>query len=141
MAEFSLKNMVFRSGRMELRKQFHVQRRIGIVYPAFAAAKAIIEGDAITGPPVAINYITNAMLRLNDADWDFVIDACLDLVHVQQGQLWVPLKTQGTNTLQFNDLGLDDLNLIIFNVLYEHFAPFIAALPSLVSAITGKTSA
>ena len=135
MADFKIKERAFRSGRIELRKQFHVQRRLGVVYPAFAGAKAVMNAD----PIMAASYITNAMMRLSDEDWDFVIDACLDVVAVYQGgDLWVPVKTVGAKTMQFSDLGLVDLNMIVFNVIYENFAPFIDALPSLVSAITDK---
>ena len=86
-------------------------------------------------------FVTNALMRLSDEDWDFVIDACLDLVKVQQANMWVPIKTVGAKTMQFADFTLADLDIIIFNVLYEHFAPFIDALPSLISAVTDKVSA
>lgn len=136
MADFTIKGRSYRSGKIDLIKQFHIQRRLGVIYPAFAAAKAVMAVDKI----VAAGYITNAMVRLSDADWDFVIDECLAVVKVEQAAtLWVDLKTRGAPTLQFADITLEDLNLIVFNVLFEHFAPFIDALPSLISAITSSS--
>ena len=134
MAEFTIKGRAYRSGKMDLRKSFFVRNRIAVVYPAFAGAKAVMGSD----PILAAGYITSAMRRLSDEDWAYVIDACLDLVQVQQGSMMVPIKTQGASTLQFADMTLDDVDLIVFNVLFEHYAPFIGALPSLISAIMDK---
>ena len=131
MADFKMGPYVCRSGRMDLFKQFHVQRRISIIYPAFAGAKAVYKTD----PIIAMSYITSAMMRLSDADWDFVLHACLDVVQVQQGNAWCPIKTSGTTQLQYADLQLANLNMLLYHVIYEHFAPFIDALPLMASTI------
>lgn len=132
MAEFSVKNVPFRTSKMDLRKQFHIQRRIALIYPGLLGAKAVMETD----PLLAVGYVSTSLNRLGDDDWDFVMDACLETVQVMQAQnMWVNLKTSGARTLQF-DLTLADLDLIIFHVLFDTLGPFIDALPSLRSEIS-----
>lgn len=133
MADFAVNGVQFRSAKMDLRKQFHVQRRIALIYPALLGAKAVMESD----PLLAVGYVSTAINRLGDEDWDFILNACLEVVQVQQAAtLWVNIKTAGADTLQFNNLTLADLDLIVFNVLFENLGPFIDALPSLSSAIS-----
>lgn len=130
MVDFTINGRTFRSSKMELRKQFHVHRRIALIYPAFLGARAVMDND----PLLAVGYISSAVNRLNDGDWDFIMDACLDVVKVQQAEnLWVDVKTKGTSLLQFQDITLTDLDLVMLYVIEENLGPFIDALPSLTS--------
>lgn len=131
MADFTVNGIACKSGKMDLWAQMHVQRRIAVAYPALAGAVKIFKAD----PILASGYVTQALSRLSNEDWDFIVNNSLDQVQVLQKEHWVPLKTKGQNTLQFPNIALPDLYLIIFNVLFDHYAPFIDALPSLVSAV------
>jgi hypothetical protein len=134
MANFTIKAREFRTNKIDLFKQLQIEKRIALVFPAFAGARAVVEQD----PIIAAGYITNALHRLPDDDMIFVINECLAAVQVRQAtDMWVDLKTRGANSLQFSDIELEDLHLIVAYVLVENFAPFIAALPSLISSILG----
>lgn len=133
MAKFTIKGNVYSSGKIDLFKQLQLEKRIGPVYPALAAAKAVSNAD----PMVGLGYVTSSFNRMSDEDLLFVVNECLAVVQVQQGEgLWVQIKTPGSQSLQFDDLTLSDIHLIVFYVLKETFEPFIAALPDLVSVVT-----
>ena len=80
MAQFTIKGKVYRSEKIDLFKQIQIEKRIGMVYPALAAARAIYEFD----PVVALGYVTTAMNRMSDDDLVFVNQMVCDIMEEVQ---------------------------------------------------------
>lgn len=124
MAEFVISDRHYRSHQIPVRKQFHVLRRMGSLYPSIVVAETLKASD----PVLAISSVAQALSHLSDTDTDFVLDACLAVTVVKQAEnLWVPI-VNASGDFQFKELGITDLLQICRAVLEENFGPFIRGL-------------
>lgn len=135
MADFTVKGKNYRSAKMDVIKQFHVLRRMGPLYPNLMAALRLKNED----PMMAISFGVTAMSKLSDEDFNFILSACLSSCQINQGgQLWVALMAN--NTLMFQDLVLEELLEISWNILRDNFEAFILALLEKVSGAQAKVA-
>lgn len=123
MPKFSVNGMEFSSSRMPVRRQFHVARKLGAIFPAIVQALAYREKD----PLLAATCIAGSLCRIPDVEADFILDACLSIVQLRQGDQWVSIVTP-SGEMMFDSINLMTLNTIVWNVLVDHFASFMDAL-------------
>jgi hypothetical protein len=85
-------------------------------------------------PEKVFEPVAQAISGLTDADSEYVLNACLDQVQIQQGQIWS--KVRVNNRLMFEFIGLAEMMQITFAVLQDNFASFFHGLPAPSSANT-----
>lgn len=118
----------YRIGRMDVRKQFHVARRIG------PAMLGFLGGSMIKGAKLAdmIGPVINALSKMSDEDSDYVLDQCMAVVsRAENGGEWARIVAPGGG-MMFQDIGLPQMLKLAQEVLSENLRGFfpIAALGS-----------
>lgn len=110
----------YRIGRMDVRKQLHVSRRLGPAMLGLLASSQMkgFNLTAMIGPSV------DALSKMSDEDTDYVIDQCLGVVQREQanGQ-WAPIRASHGG-LMFQDIGLMQMLNLTRAVLAENLKDF-----------------
>lgn len=137
--EFEIDGKTFRVvGLMEPKKAWNVARRL---MPLGGALKELLplalqfRGGEINSDNVAaalslLEPITQYLSRMPDADSDFVIDACLDVVQFKTGQDrgWVRIATGGQ--LMFEWITMPMMIRMTVEVVRENLTTFFPGLAS-----------
>ncbi|MGI4851695.1 MAG: phage tail assembly chaperone [Janthinobacterium lividum] len=138
----------FSIGRMPVRKQFHVARRLAPLMssmvgqldalrsaPAPLAETGADKLDSILSR-LKIAPIADALADMNDADCDYILDACLDVVSIKQGERMFPLMRGGR--MMFDFITMPQMLQIAAEVVKQDLAGFMtgggSASPGLSAA-------
>jgi hypothetical protein len=160
MAEFQAGSHTYRTEkRMAAREQWHVLRRLGPVMTAFK--EIILAADDRLAPPpadatedekqVAFARMTSvaldaavplaeAVAKMENKDWDYVIDACFQVVNravkAENGSIvsWQKLWNEAAGQPQFQDLDMLEMIGIVRHVLTENLSGFFGDLQSGLAA-------
>lgn len=126
MTEFEINGVQYRAQTMDARQQFHVARRIisMLVPPEGVADKDKGDKDGIIA---ALDGFADKLSTLPDAQLDYVIDACLDIVSRKDGGTWSPIRRAGA---MMYDLDLYTLGAIVYHVVRRQLGGFFASLPA-----------
>ncbi|MGI4812802.1 MAG: phage tail assembly chaperone [Janthinobacterium lividum] len=111
---------LYRIGRMDVRKQFHVARRIG------PAMLGFLGGSMVKGAQLStmIGPVVDALSKMSDEDSDYVIDRCLAVVaRAQNGGEWARV-TAPDGGLMFQDIDLPQMLKLAQAVLAENLRGF-----------------
>jgi hypothetical protein len=144
----------YKIGRMSAMRQFHVTRRLTAVLAgvgesfgeiqrqggssAFAQAAASMrsgaEPEQRTEVVRVVRPILEAIARMPDADAEFVVNACLEVVErdVGGGKGWARVMPQ-PGVLMFADVEMPAMLAITFHVLRANLADFFFDLLSELS--------
>lgn len=125
MTEIEINGVQYRSDRMDAKKQFHVARRLA---PLLAGLGGALKGDK-AGFSEFIGPIAEALSKMSDEDTDYVIDACLRLVHRRQGEVWQAVTTR-SGDLMFDDIDLPVMLRLTVAVIQQSLGGFFPAGPS-----------
>lgn len=130
MGDFTVAGHQFKCGKMGAFQQFHVARRLapilGSLKEAFASAgagKGMTDGELLE---VIFEPMANAISRMSDEDAEYVLNACLDTVQMQQGTVWVRIRSG--KQMMFDFIGLPEMMQITVAVLQDNFANFFSGL-------------
>lgn len=130
MAEFEIKGVTYRSGKMVGLTQIHVLRRASpIIAPLFKGLKGGIT------PEVASSVI-DGLSGLEDDKLNYILDKTLAVVEMKQdGQRWAKIKASDGLTFMFNDIRDNGLLILRISteVLYDNYYPLFLEAPLLFS--------
>lgn len=122
MSDIEVNGNVYRIGRMDARKQFHVSRRLA---PLLAGI-----GGAISGKKADVTAtfqpIAEALAQMSDEDTDYILDNCLAVVSRQQGNQFAPVMARGGN-MMFEDIDLPTMMQLTISVIRENLGGFFPA--------------
>lgn len=139
MTEFEIGGVQYRAATMDARRQFHVARRLSMLFKAPASALQSLNVKTNDGTAEAITGFFDAIAEMPDRDLDYVIDACLDTVSRKDGGAWTALRRDG---VLMYELDLYTQGAIVYHVIKAALAGFFASLPSdtrtAAEAILGK---
>lgn len=122
--EFTVGDRRYRAGRLNAFDQSHIVRRIAPLMSAFAG---VVE-QARSDPGNAFAPLAQAFAGMSDVDVEYVQKKALAVVETEQGaEKWAPVMTR-SGVLMFDDIGMLEMNMIVFEVLKENLAPFFAGL-------------
>jgi hypothetical protein len=124
--EFEINGQHYRCTKMDTFKQFHVSRRLmpvlgGLASAASAESEAANEqGDIAT----FMQPIAEAVSQMSDADCDFILQSCLAVVQIQQGNGWANVTAVGGKTILFDHIDLGTMLKIATNVIQDNLGGF-----------------
>lgn len=131
-AEIEIEGNLYRVGRLNAFKQFHVVRRLA---PALFAL-----GEVGSNPKnlqddisalAAMGPVAEAVSKLSDADSEYVLNTCLLVCKRQaEGGVWAPVKVQGAVNLQFDDIKLPTMMRLVFETIKENLGNFFPVPPA-----------
>lgn len=129
MTEVPLFGQVYRVGKLDAMKQFHVARRIapivaalGVSINQFAAVGSGLKEDSdllqMAGP------VADVVSRMSDEDTEYVIRTCLSVVarRVENTDKWQNVQTG--QHLQFADISMQIMVRLVVEVLKENLGGF-----------------
>lgn len=127
MSEIDIAGQEYACGKLAIRAQLHVARRLSPLLGHLAPmmAQAVNGGGELAISPVAaLAALSETVRELSDADLDYILDHCLECVRFRQGERWAPLRApNGMMMLQ----AADDLAVqlrLVWEVLSESLANF-----------------
>lgn len=134
MQELPLLGHTYQIGKMPAMAALHCARRVAPAWSAFGmgmhemaqkmkAAQQVPDFDAEflrVAQPVA-----EIVARMSDADVNYVVQACLNLVRRKQAEGWAPVM-RGEN-LMFEDMPLNVMMRLVFETLKENVGGFFQA--------------
>jgi hypothetical protein len=130
MNEFQIGTASYRKSKLNAFEQFHCLRRIG---PIIGALTKALNDEGAGGDnrlQVVVGPVLAALSTIADADLNFVITTCLKHVARQQpGGTWAPVMA-GAGNLMFDDIDMQAMLQIVWNVLEEDLASFFGGLAS-----------
>lgn len=137
--EFSVKDRVFRAGKMDAFQQLHVVRRLAPCLGKLAGlagsdlelkkdeAGNVVDVAGDIGP--VVSSLAEAVAALSDADAEYVINACLEAAECKNpGGGWAPVRKGGATMYS---LSLPAMLTISAKVMAVNLSDFFADLPSL----------
>ncbi len=130
MTEIEIDGQTYRFGKLDARRQWHVVRRVA---PALAGVVSLV-GAAQDDDGAILSKIEPflaALGRMTDEDTDYVLDACLSVVHrkVDGDRGWASVGL--STALMFDDIGLATMMKIAFESGRENLGGFFAELRSM----------
>lgn len=130
MAEFDIKGITYRSGKMVGLTQIHVLRRAApVIKPLFSGMATGMNADVA-------GAIIEGLGELPDDKMDYILDHTLAVVEMKQdGSRWAKIKASNGLNFMFEDIGSNGLLMmtICAYVLYDNYYPLFLEAPALFS--------
>lgn len=126
--DFEVDGQSYTTLRMDCFAQFHVARKLGPVVAEVipVLAKGIDLEKGIT----EIEPVMHALAKMDEADVNYVLHACLRVVRRRQNGGAVPVWNEGAKRIQFEDIEMPQMLQIAVYVLKDNLSRFTGALPS-----------
>ena len=122
--EFTVGDRKYRAGRLNAFDQSHIVRRIAPLMSAFAGTVEQIKAD----PGNAFGPLAQAFAGMTDADVEYIQKKALAVVETEQApEKWAPVMAR-SGVLMFDDIGMLEMNQIVFEVLKDALTPFFTGL-------------
>ena len=126
---FTVKDNEYSAGKLDAKRQFHIIRRLLPFMESF-----VQEGHFSDGfNEASIGAFLKMAGTIPDEQLDYVIDHCISVVKRKDGDRWAAVSTplpNGGRALQYGDIDMTAMLIIVFNVLKRNLAGFFDALPS-----------
>jgi len=133
--EIEVRGQLYKAGRIDAMKQFHVVRRLAPILSAMAdigGLQAAFSGGQPQAADMAVMLVplANAVSSMPDADVEYVLGICLDVVERKQpGGGWAKVRASN-GALMFEDIDMAAMLMIAGGVLGHNLSGFFAGLPS-----------
>lgn len=140
MAEFTVGEKEYKSGKLSAFQQFHVARKLGPML-AKMAPSAQVNGEA-TSVLSLMAPMLDALSQASEADCDYVLQRCLSVVQRHQGNnAWAPIWNDAAKRFQFEDIDMVTMLEIAVQVLMDNLGNFtnVPALNSIRPAATSSS--
>ena len=118
--QFEINGRQYQSAKMDARKQSQGARGLA---PAMGSLAAVASGGAVDNLSV-LEPLAKAVAAMPDADCDFVLDACLSVVSLNQSGAWVQITNRGGG-LQFDVIDMGEMLQIAAKVIQENLGGFL----------------
>lgn len=127
MAEFDIKGVTYRSGKMVGLTQIHVLRRAApVIKPLFSGMATGMNADVA-------GAIIEGLGELPDDKMNYILDQTLAMVDMKQdGNRWAKIKSSN-GMFMFDDIAQNGLLMLTLcaHVLYDNYYPLFLEAPSL----------
>jgi hypothetical protein len=133
MTEIAIGENVFRIGKLNAIQQLHVSRKIAPVLPkilpAMVASKALMgslseENPDLEGLSSMLSPVAEALASMPDADAEYVFNACLSVVQLQQGNAYVAIWNPDTQRSQFDFIDFFLMIRLVVHVIWGSLGNF-----------------
>jgi len=149
MIEFEVGGVLYRAGKLDAFKQFHVARRLAPVLGGLAglldsagtppdpSPEGGQEGETpaqAAKPPAdalaALGPLAEAVANMPDDHADFILKECLLVVsrQLEGGTGWAPIMVRSTGK-PLGEMDMATMLQLVFHVIRDNLAGFFAALP------------
>lgn len=133
--EYELNGVRYQIGRMSVKDQFHVARKIAPVVAglgrgyAMAAIAASSNSENTTQDGdlfEALTPVADILSKMQDAEVDYVLNKCLSVVAKWNGQSWAKVMSNGS--MMFDDMDLSTMVQIVMEVVQSNLGPSLQGL-------------
>lgn len=124
MADVTIGDKVYRTGKMDAKTQFHVVRRL---LPLVSSITSI-DREKITAETM-VQAIAEAIAKLSDQEVDYVLNRALSVCsRLEGGNAWMPVWNARADRLQYEDIDLSAMMQLTVAVLQENLGGFFPDL-------------
>jgi hypothetical protein len=134
MIEVEIGDRQYRSTRkLVAMDQFYVSKRLVPMMQSIVAARAggaDKQAGGAGSQDAMLSAFVDGIAKIPDDDCQFIIAKCLRTVQVKQADGWQTVWASNAAQPQFEDMGLDVLLQLTYEVLVDNLGGFIPGLPS-----------
>ncbi len=116
------------SGKMNVKDQFHVARKILPIFDGLGGLGGLIEkGTKLTTEEALglVGPLTKALANLPDDHCDFVMDKCLALVQRKvSDNVWGPVYSVPAKSMMYDDIHLMTMGKLVAMVVQDQLMSF-----------------
>ena len=109
-----LEGIVYRTGVLNAKEQFHIARRLAPIIGAMASSAGT----------TMFNALAAACAQLEDKDVDFVMRTTMKIVTRQQGNQFLPVWNVAADIPQFADMNMSILLQLMIAVIQDQLGGF-----------------
>jgi len=133
MIEFDLNGQLYRMGKLDAMRQFHLSRRIAPIIPTLIPVfvKLSKEGGLnqdLGGFAELLGPFADGLATMSDEVGEYIISTCLSVVQRGNGQTWAPVWSAQAKACMFDDVDLSAIMQIVMKVIQENLGPFIGGI-------------
>lgn len=129
MAEFTVGDKQYRSGKLNAFEQFHIARKIAPILSKMGETKKDKDANASPGQADLAGLLSpmlDALAEMPEEDCNYVLYRCLGVVQRHQGgSMWAPVWNPSAKRLQFEDIDMQVMIQITMNVLGDNLGNFL----------------
>lgn len=130
MSEVIIGENTYVIGKLNAMKQFHLSRRLLPILqkliPAFVAFQGVdVAKQDFTKMASAMGPAVEALSEMSDADSEYVVSLCLSVVKKRNDKLMVPVWNDKLNAPMFEDMGLQEMLQLTWEVIGANLGSFI----------------
>ena len=129
--EIELGGQVYRTGRIDTIKQFHVARRLAPVVASVGTSMFVPPKDKeMTKEELLFHMFEPAMLvvsKMSDEDVNYIIGACLSVAQRKSGDKWAAVMTGGQ--IMFQDMDMSTTMRLTMDTLRGNLGDFFPQPP------------
>lgn len=138
MAEFDIKGVTYRSGKMTGLTQVHVLRRAApVIKPLFTVMASRLAGGATAAANLEMaSQVIDGLGNLEDDKLNYILEKSLAVVEIKQdGSRWAPIKSSNGMVFMFEEIASNGLLMmaICTQVLIDNYFPLFLEAPELFS--------
>ncbi len=130
MTEFEIDGQSYRAQKLSAFQQLHVSRKLAGILPKVVPALVAATGGGQDMAALLASFepAAEALAAMPEADVDYVYHTALSAVSRKQGNAWCPVWNVNAKALQFEDIELETMSRIVFQVLKDSLGPFMQGL-------------
>jgi uncharacterized protein YejL (UPF0352 family) len=132
--EHVINDVRYQIGRMPVKDQFHVARKIAPVVAGLGRGYAMAAVSAVDSSNVnadenlfeALTPVADILSKMQDAEVDYVLNKCLSVVAKWNGQGWTRVMSNGN--MMFDDMDLPTMVQLVMEVVQSNLGPSLQGL-------------
>lgn len=132
MIEIELSGQTYRTGKLDVMRQFHLSRRLAPIIPplipVFVKLKAGGLEQDLLGFAGVLGPFADGLSAMSDEDSEYIIGTCLGVVQRKSGKTWAAVWDVGGKVCMFDDMELPDMIQLTLRVIQDNLGPFISGI-------------
>lgn len=118
----------YRVGKLNAKQQFHLTRRITPILLSYQDIESASENGTRTlkHTLTAMKPLMDALAAMSDEDSDYVIDLCLSVCEIQDGQGFQRIAVNGK--FLYSHIDMSTMLQLVREVINENLGNFLTAL-------------
>ncbi len=119
--EKDIEGVLYRTGKLDARAQFHVMRRVA---PLFAKLSG---GVKELTPENLVQTVASGLSEMPEQDVDYILNKCLSVVSRKDSTAWARV-TDSNGRLMYDDISMAAIMNLALAVIQENLSSFFSNL-------------
>lgn len=132
MTEIELGGQVYRTGKLDAMRQFHLSRRLAPIIPPLIPVFIKLKNGGLEqdmlGFAGALGPFADGLAAMSDEASEYILGTCLSVVQRKGGKTWANVWDVQGKVCMFDDMQLPDMVQLTLRVIQDNLGPFISGI-------------